>query len=449
MENIDINLKEFVNIIDNLYDEIVIWDNNYKLVYINYPCSRHYGVHRDEIIGRNYYEILGQDFWNPQILPYVYDKKVSVIQKQTLSMGSESVTIATPIFNKNGELKYVAMIGRDYINNINHYNPIKIEKSKTECSQDDEAQFIYRSEKMKDVINIANKICKVSSPCLIMGETGTGKTLLARYMHKKSNRNNNPFIDINCASFSKELIESELFGYKKGAFTGARNEGKKGLIEIADGGTLFLDEIFELPLDLQAKLLHVIQEKRFLPVGATEKIEVDIKIIAATNCDLKKMVEAGRFREDLFYRLNVFEIFIPPLRERKSDIMLLISYFLNLFNNKHDTVHEISEEAFKLFNLYSWPGNTRELSHIIERLVVIVDDLVIKPCHLPKHLFELKKSDDNINLEFNSLKEILENYEEKVIKELYGKNSSSRKLAERLGISQTKANNLIQKYFEK
>ncbi|WP_066497244.1 sigma-54 interaction domain-containing protein [Abyssisolibacter fermentans] len=448
MENIDINLEEFVNIIDNLYDEIVIWDNNYKLVYINYPCLRHYGVHRDEIIGKKYYEIIDREYWNPQMLPYVYDEKVSVIQKQKLSMGSESVTIATPIFDRNGELKYVAMIGRDYINNINHYNPIEIEKSKKEYSQDNESEIIYKSEKMKDIINIANKISKVSSPCLIMGETGTGKTMLARYMHKKSNRNNKLFVDINCASFSKELIESELFGYKKGAFTGARSEGKKGLIEIANGGTLFLDEIFELPLDLQAKLLHVIQEKRFLPVGGTEKIEVDIKIIAATNCDLKKMVEAGRFREDLFYRLNVFEILIPPLRERKTDITLLTSYFLNYFNNKYDTIHEISEETFAIVNNYSWPGNTRELSHIIERLVVIVDELIIKPCHLPKHLFELKKN-SNINLEFNSLKEIIENYEEKVVKDLYQRNSSSRKLAERLKISQSKANNLIQKYIEK
>lgn len=448
MENIDINVEEFVNIIDNVYDEIVIWDNNYRLVYINYPCLRHYGVHRDEIIGKNYYEILDGEYWNPPILPYVYDEKVSVIQKQKLSMGSESVTIATPIFNKNGELKYVVMIGRDYINNLNHYNPIQIEKSKKEYSQDNESEIIYRSEKMKDVINIVNKISKVSSPCLIMGETGTGKTMLARYMHKKSNRNNKPFVDINCASFSKELIESELFGYKKGAFTGARSEGKKGLIEIANGGTLFLDEIFELPLELQAKLLHVIQEKRFLPVGGTEKIEVDIKIIAATNCDLKKMVKAGRFREDLFYRLNVFEVLIPPLRERKIDIALLTSYFLNYFNNKHDTIHEISEEAFVILNNYSWPGNTRELSHIIERLVVIVDELIINPSHLPKHLFELKNN-SNSDLEFNSLKEIIENYERKVIKELYERNSSSRKLSERLGISQSKANNLIQKYIEK
>ena len=302
---------------------------------------------------------------------------------------------------------------------------------------------------MERTIEIAKKIAQTDAPCLILGETGTGKNLLAKYIHQNSSRKDNVFLTINMASMNPNLIESELFGYDKGSFTGANKEGKPGLFKIANGGTLFLDEIGELPAPLQAKFLHVLQENEFTPIGGTTPIKTDIRIISATNQDLESQIKEGTFRRDLFYRLNIFELTLPPLRERDEDINFLISYYLDVFNLKYKKSCNISQGALNSLCSYEWPGNIRELSNIIERSVVIAENDFIQERDLPEylHIYEGSQLTRNI-LECGDFNKILEAYKAEVVQYYYSKAQSSRKLAKVLNISPSTAGRLIQKYID-
>ena len=237
--------------------------------------------------------------------------------------------------------------------------------------------IVGKSKAIRNLIDIVEKISKTDSTVLILGESGTGKSLIAKIIHYESHRKDKPFITVNCASIPENLLEAELFGYEKGAFTGAY-KSKKGKFELAQGGTIFLDEIGDMPLSIQPKILRVIQEKEFEPLGSEKTIKVDVRIIAATNKDLKKLVEEGKFREDLYYRLNVIPVYIPPLRERREDIPILIEYYLNEFNKKYGKNVRISKEAMKILLDYDYPGNVRELANIVERLVILNDKVVDK-----------------------------------------------------------------------
>ncbi|ACI20997.1 MULTISPECIES: sigma-54-dependent transcriptional regulator [Thermodesulfovibrio] len=254
----------------------------------------------------------------------------------------------------------------------------------------EKVNIITQNSKMLKLLEIARQIAPTDCNVLITGESGTGKELFARYIHLNSLRKKGPFLAVNCGAFSEELLSNELFGHEKGAFTGA-NALKKGLIEMASSGSLFLDEITEMSLTMQAKLLRVIQEREFFRLGATEPIKVDVRFIAATNRDIKEEVKNGKFREDLYYRLNVVNIEIPPLRERKDDIPLLVAYFskkYSLLMKKEIT--GVSEEAINLLVNYEYPGNVRELENIIERAVVLCNSSQIDVEHLPQDLKELK-----------------------------------------------------------
>jgi DNA-binding NtrC family response regulator len=233
-------------------------------------------------------------------------------------------------------------------------------------------KIIAKSKQMKDVLTLAGEFALSDSTILIGGETGTGKSILAEFIHGKSNRFNFPLVQINCSAIPGELIESELFGYERGAFTGARQKGKKGLIEQANNGTLFLDEIGELSLEMQAKLLHILEKKEFLKVGAVEPTKVDVRFIAATNADLEKKAAEKSFRMDLFYRLNIASLEIPPLRERKEDILPLAKVFINAFNEKFNKSVRVISQAAENFLLRSpWLGNVRELRNYIERAMIL------------------------------------------------------------------------------
>ena len=270
-----------------------------------------------------------------------------------------------------------------------------------------------------------------------MGKTGVGKEVVAREIHKNSLRKNGPFIKVNCASIPESLFESEMFGYASGAFTGADNKGKPGLIELANKGTLLLDEIGELSLSSQSKLLRVLEENKVTRVGGTEPINIDVRIIAATNRDLKKEVEKGTFREDLFYRLNVIPIYVPPLRERKEDIPLLSKYFLDLYNSKYNKTKTLSHKAFELLKWYSWPGNVRQLKNLIERLVltcpydIITDDYI-------SGFFGKEEIEELYNLGRGelTLDEAVSTIERQLIQNALKKYRTTRKAAKALGVSQ-------------
>lgn len=276
------------------------------------------------------------------------------------------------------------------------------------------SNIIGKSKQMQAIFQIIEKIARTDSTVIIYGESGTGKELVAKAIHYNSSRKEKQFISIDCSTLTESLLESELFGHIKGSFTGAIAT-KPGLFEIADGGTIFLDEISNITPMIQAKLLRVLQEKEIKPVGSTEIKKVDVRIIAATNKLLEELVKEGKFREDLFYRLNVVPIHLPSLKERKGDIPFLVKYFLEKFTNKYKKdIRNISEEVLKIFESYNWPGNVRELENLIERLVILVDEKTIKVEHLPLYIsginatyqfkipqdsYELKKLKKQIRLE--------------------------------------------------
>lgn len=303
--------------------------------------------------------------------------------------------------------------------------------------------IIGDSQKFTEVKMQVFKAAKVPATVLLRGESGTGKELFANSIHAQSQRRDNKFIRVNCAALSDTLLESELFGYEDGAFTGAKKGGKKGLFEEADKGTIFLDEISEISMNTQAKLLRVLQEKEIMRVGSTHPISIDVRIIVATNADLNKAVKEGKFREDLFYRINILPIFIPPLRERKEDIPLLIKKFIVKINDEYGrNIGSISDEAVKLLMEYNWPGNVRELENVIGRSIINMNfnEQIIKKEHLP-HLqppikeiiqsFEIK----NIE-EIQSLSSIVDIAEADYIRDAYLKlNKNKTKTAIKLGIS--------------
>ena len=256
--------------------------------------------------------------------------------------------------------------------------------------------IVGKSPLMQDVFEMMNKVTKTDANVLIIGETGTGKELIARAIHANSRRYAKPFIPIDCASFPEHLLEDELFGHEKGAFTGAYKT-KKGLFEVADGGTVFLDEIGDMGINLQAKLLRVIQERQLRRVGGTSFIDVDVRILSATNKDLKEAVEKGSFRKDLFYRLNVITIHLPPLRKRREDIPLLVDHFVQqCASDMGKKVSRIDCEVYSILQSYEWPGNVRELKNVIERAITLMDGEILTPAYLPDYILQEKMKQDLI-----------------------------------------------------
>ena len=435
---------EFISIIDDMYDEVIIYDGNYTIVYVNQACARHYSCSPDHMIGKSFFDFVNNDWWGPSILPVVYKNKKAYAIKQVTYIGSELLTIAVPIFDDNHEIQYVVMNVRDSIEDVDLYNPQYISEPK---NIPQEGNLVAESEEMGRVMELARKVANIEATCLLTGESGTGKTMLAQYIHSISSRKEGPLICLNCANIPTELVESELFGYSKGAFTGANVSGKKGLIESADKGTVLLDEISELSMSAQAKLLTFLQEKEFYPIGANKPVKVDVRVIAATNKNLKNMVETGRFREDLYYRINVMDIYVPPLRKRKQDIPSLVNQFMTYFTAKYGVKRQLSQGAMQILSSYEWKGNVRELRHLVERLVVTVDSLVIDVAQLPNDVFGIVDCGVEITeVAGSSLEEKMGRFEAYIINEAYREFKSSRKLAEHLSISQTKANKLIQKY---
>jgi len=304
---------------------------------------------------------------------------------------------------------------------------------KTYLGMDKKVSIIARSKSMKDILDTIEGIKDSESNIFLTGETGVGKSLLARIVHFTSKRQERPFLSINCATLTEELLASELFGHERGAFTGAVKT-KQGLVEIADTGTLFLDEIAEMVPNLQAKLLKVIEDGEFYRVGGTRPIHVDVRFIAATNQDVRGIIAAGKFREDLYYRLNVMDIFIPPLRDRRDDIEPLANYFLKKHLPKSNKkITAFTKEAMDVLRHYSFPGNVRELENIVERAIILEKSGTITPASLPQSMkaFQIETLQPG---KVKTIEELNKEYAESVI-ELYGGNKS--KAAEVLGISRT------------
>jgi DNA-binding NtrC family response regulator len=294
--------------------------------------------------------------------------------------------------------------------------------------------LITRNNKMLQIVEIIKSISGSDCNVIITGESGTGKGLVAKLIHYSGERKDKPFLALNCATFTEELLASELFGHEKGAFTGATTT-KKGLMEVAQGGTLFLDEIAEMPPALQAKLLKVIEDREFIRVGGTRSIKVDARVITATNQNLKELIEKGKFRKDLYFRLNVMEIYIPPLRERKEDIIPLARHFLEkMAKAANKGIKGFSKEATEVLKSYSYPGNVRELENIIERSVILEKSAYIKPESLPLNM-QLFKIETVAPDRIKTVDEITRDYAEKIVEYLDG---NKTRAAELLGMSRTR-----------
>ncbi len=294
--------------------------------------------------------------------------------------------------------------------------------------------IVGNSHAMLEIYALIDKVCNAPTTVILLGESGVGKEKVAQAIHYNSNRADKPFVKVNCAALPESLIESELFGYERGAFTGAA-ASRKGRFELADGGSLFLDEIGDLPLHVQTKILRVIQEKEFERIGGTETIPVDVRIITATNRNLELLMKEGKFREDLYYRLNVFPIMVPPLRERKSDIMLLADHFTEKYGKElGKNISRISTPAIDMLMLYHWPGNVRELENCIERSVILSTDGVIHSYHLPPSLQMASDSGEEAR---GTLKGMISNIEKEVIvEELKRSRGNMSKAARALGITE-------------
>jgi PAS domain S-box-containing protein len=431
---------------DAIADGICLVDNNGIVVAINKGYTEITEINEDEIVGMNIQHLVGKEYFTDAVSMLVVEKKKKVTALSTIMRNNKKVLITgNPFFDDNGEVSQVMTVMRDLTelikardelekseeNNEKYLNELEYLRKKVLKN----TNLIGESFKMKEIKELIRQVANTDATILITGETGCGKEVVSREIHDKSNRKSGPYIKVNCAAISDSLIESELFGYEKGAFTGALNKAKLGLFEMAKDGTILLDEISEMPLSLQSKLLRVLQEKEILRVGGTKSIKLDIRVIAATNQHLDKLVQEGKFREDLYYRLNVVPINIPPLRERKSDISILVNSFLKKMNKKYGKQKSLHLDAMQALEAYKWPGNVRELQNVIERLIVVHDEKDITYEQVAKIIGDTKLL---INLEDGTfkLKDAVNNFEKEIIEKALREYGSTYKAAKVLGLTQ-------------
>ena len=370
-------------IFDNIDEGVYILDNCGNYIYCNTAFLKMVGdVSREDILTLNAFRLVpeGQVSKSVAVMAFEQKKKLSIINNVLTPKGYRyrQMATATPIFDSNGNIAYmlVETVRMDLLKKRYQQAIMDEDEGCIEVPEIGKAlsevpvTFVAESPSMKSLLGVAEQVAKVDSTILITGETGTGKEVLANFIHKSSLRANRPMVEINCAALPENLLEAELFGYEKGAFTGALNTGKQGLVETANGGTLFLDEINSLPLALQGKLLRVLESRRSKRLGAVTEQEIDFRLLAATNQDLKVCVATGPFRADLYYRLNVIPLEIPPLRKRREDIPVLAVFFLDEFCKKYGRTKVFTKGVLEQFKRYDWPGNVRELKNVVERLLI-------------------------------------------------------------------------------
>ncbi|MBY1414644.1 sigma 54-interacting transcriptional regulator, partial [Clostridioides difficile] len=458
----NLDLEFYQKILEASHDEICVSDDKGIIIYCNKAFEENYGLKKEDILGKNVSFLEDSGYSTKSPIPIVLKTKTKFSLEQDTQTGKKLIITATPIFDENGHLEFTVENCRDIteLNNIKN----KLEDTKKQVKKyKSEVETLYRTALriedtvimdgivMRPIINTVNHVSKTDVSVLLLGESGTGKSSLARYIHHNSNRSNGPFITINCATISPQLLESELFGYTSGAFTGASTKGKVGLVELANGGTLFLDEIGDIPQNLQAKFLQLIQDRTFTPVGSLKNKKVDIRIISATNVDLVSKVKEKKFREDLYYRLNVIEIKLPPLRERRDNLVEIIKYYFNRYSSDFNLNKTISKEAMDAIANYRFPGNIRELQNIIQKILltctdnhITIDDLpniLTKNIHITNngnktHISQINKviiSDSkSTNYKNKNFDTLIKEYEKNIILDAYEKFGSSYKVAKLL-----------------
>jgi len=454
----DLIKGELSSLLESSYDGIILSDEK-SILQVNASFGRITGIAPGLLIGKNINDLNTEKHVCLAAIQEItrlttYHKKTLTLQRR-LTCGNEIFVTCNPVFNRNGQIVRFLLNVRDVTELKSLEDQIK--KITTVCEEskqfsDEKSHLlngiVAESPSMRRLIDLVLRISRVDSTVLLAGESGVGKDVFARLLYRLSDRNQKPFISVNCGAIPEHLLESEFFGYLKGAFTGADNQGKAGLFEEANHGILFLDEVGELPLHLQVKLLKLIQDRRCRRLGGTKDIHLNVRIIAATNRNLQQMVSDGLFRADLFYRLNVVPITIPALRDRREDILPLSLMFLKWFNTKYNVSQTFGHELMSFLETYDWPGNVRELQNIVERMVVTADTNVLTPEHLPQ---SIKDSGCN-GLPYSGLPKTLnlkiarETLESKLIMRALSKTGNTRKAGKLLGIDHSNVIRKAQRY---
>ncbi len=431
-----LELKEELDaIIESSFDGIFVTDGTGKVIHANEAYKRITGVNMEDVLGKTMDELVEAGVYDKSVTMLVRDRLEPITLTQEISTGKTVLVTGNPIFDKQGNLFRVVTNVRDITEldtlkqEVQHLHFQEKLKKAELCEN-----FIVRSPKSKELLDLIIRLGQVDSTVLIYGESGVGKEMVANILHNNSIRKDKPIVHINCGAIPANLLESELFGYEAGAFTGAQKHGKAGLFQIADKGALFLDEIGELPLSLQVKLLRVIQESEITRVGGVKPIKIDVRIIAATNRNLQDMVANGTFRKDLFYRLNVVPVNVPPLRERREEIPALVYHVIKKLNDRYGLNKAVYEKVVDRLINYDWPGNIRELENIIERAYVTVPGNIIKDVNLESS--DNKQEELSSKLPEQKLKKAVEEFEKKLILSSLQRYGSTRKAAAMLGVSQ-------------
>lgn len=446
------NGNDFRLIVDNSSDGIFVTDGEGKIMVCNPTSERNIGAREEDIVGKSVFDLEQEGYFNPSVIALALNRKEKVTILQDTRTGKKLIAAANPVFS-NGKIVKVISNSRDITELLELKHEFLKEKELANYYKKELEKHKYFSEEivaesssMRQIINMVSKVAAYDTTIMLLGESGVGKNVIAGLLHKMSPRADRSFIHLNCSAIPANLLESELFGYEPGAFSGAKKEGNMGKIELANKGTLFLDEIADLPLQLQPKLLQVLNEKSFMKVGGSKLINVDVRIISATNKDLEKLVSLNEFREDLYYRLNVIKIKIPSLRDRKEDIPILIKFYLDFYCGKYKISRALSHNALKLMESYDWPGNIRELRNVVEQLVVLTPENIIQEENVK---FALNRDIKRKIIDENQVKPLnclIEELEKEVILRLYSKYKSTYKVARALEISQSSVVRKIKKY---
>lgn len=448
----------FISMMNKIFDPIpvpiILIDKATRILMISEEFADYLGVRREEVLGKKVLEVDSNTRF-----PYVFKtKKAELSWKHSFQNGRTAIVNRIPILDDDGEVLYG--FGIILFNDVEEFKNIvkknklledEISHYRAQLKMVLGAQYswdniIGESEKITQAKYFGKKAADTDSTVLLTGESGTGKELFAHSIHNDSRRSHYPFVKVNCAAIPDELLESELFGYEEGSFTGAKKGGKIGKFELANRGTIFLDEIGDMPVNMQVKLLRVLQEKEIERIGSNSPQKIDVRVIAATNKDLKKLIQQGKFREDLYYRLNVVMIEIPSLRERMYDLEALCGHLLEKITGRLGKyVSSISESALNYLRSYQWPGNVRELENVLERAVNLADGETILPVHLPVNL--IKKKANGGKHAIRELSAVVEEVEKEAILQCLEYTKGNKQLAARLlNISRSGLYEKLEKY---
>ena len=447
MQEMDVvsSIFEELNVcLESSHDGIMVSDGMGNVIRLNAALEKLIGVKRRDILGRNVADLVQEGVYESSAILQVIEtgKTATVVIDHN---GRQLLITGSPVYNANSAMTAVVANIRDMseLNDLRQkleQQQMIAEKYSKELAhiarqQSAQTSFVACSREMKTILATIHSISEVDSTVLISGESGTGKEMVVNEIYASSMRSYRPIIKVNCGAIPPALFESELFGYEDGAFTGARRKGKPGFFELAHMGTLFLDEVGELPLEMQVKLLRVLQEGEIIRIGGSKPISVDVRIIAATNRDLWEMTEEGTFRQDLYYRLNVINIEVPPLRQRRDDIIPLVMHMLERFNQKYGKHKEIPIELGKVLRELPWRGNVRELENLIENLVVLCPEDVLTPEHLPVRYQRGQNPASQVEIRgILPMKDMVRRAERQLIANAQAQYSSMQEVAKALGV---------------